>query len=76
MERVHGTCVAIDGAGVLLRGPSGGGKSDLALRLIDGGATLVGDDQLELSRVQDRVVARAPGPLQGQLEIRGIGIVA
>ncbi|MEC7676002.1 MAG: HPr kinase/phosphatase C-terminal domain-containing protein [Pseudomonadota bacterium] len=76
MERVHGTCVAIDGAGVLLRGPSGGGKSDLALRLIDGGATLVCDDQLELSRVQDRVVARAPGPLQGQLEIRGIGIVA
>ncbi|MEC8006219.1 MAG: serine/threonine protein kinase, partial [Pseudomonadota bacterium] len=50
MERVHGTCVAIDGAGVLLRGPSGSGKSDLALRLIDGGATLVGDDQLELSR--------------------------
>ena len=59
-----------------MRGPSGGGKSDLALRLIDGGATLVGDDQLELSRVQDRVVARAPSLLQGQLEIRGIGIVA
>lgn len=76
MERVHGTCVAIDGAGVLLRGPSGSGKSDLALRLIDGGATLVGDDQLELSRVNDRLVARAPSPLQGQLEIRGIGIVA
>ncbi|MEC8388619.1 MAG: hypothetical protein VX098_10900, partial [Pseudomonadota bacterium] len=62
MERVHGTCVAIDGAGVLLRGPSGSGKSDLALRLIDGGATLVGDDQLELSRVNDRLVARAPSP--------------
>ncbi|MEC9454529.1 MAG: HPr kinase/phosphatase C-terminal domain-containing protein [Pseudomonadota bacterium] len=76
MERIHGTCVAIDGAGVLLRGPSGGGKSDLALRLIDGGASLVGDDQLELSRVAGQVMARAPSPLQGQLEIRGIGIVA
>ena len=76
MELVHGTCVAIDGAGVLLRGPSGSGKSDLALRLIDAGATLVGDDRLDLIRVNDRLVARPPGPLQGKLEIRGIGIVA
>ena len=35
---IQATCVAIDGMGVLLRGPSGSGKSDLALRLIDGGA--------------------------------------
>ena len=43
MIRAHGTCVEIDGSGVLLRGPSGSGKSDLALRLIDGGARLVAD---------------------------------
>ena len=36
--QLHGTCIAIDGIGVLLRGRSGAGKSDLGLRLIDAGA--------------------------------------
>lgn len=75
MERVHGTCIAIDGDGVLLRGPSGSGKSDLALRLIDSGAMLVGDDQLQLSRMGDQLIVRPPDLLSGQLEIRGIGIM-
>ena len=75
MERVHGTCIAIDGEGVLLRGPSGSGKSDLALRMIDNGAVLVGDDQLQLSRSENQLIARAPDVLSGQLEIRGLGIV-
>src|ERR1700709_2175376 len=60
MIRVHGTCIALDGEGVLLRGPSGSGKSDLALRLIDGGALLVADDQTELRRRGDAVIASAP----------------
>ena len=67
MERVHGTCIAIDGDGVLLRGPSGSGKSDLALRLIDSGAMLVGDDQLQLSRMGDQLIVRPPDLLSGQL---------
>jgi HPr kinase/phosphorylase len=74
-QRVHATCVAIDGAGVLLRGPSGSGKSDLALRLIDAGALLVADDQTELRREGDEVVATAPATIAGQLEVRGLGIV-
>ena len=41
---VHGSAVAVDGGGVLLRGASGSGKSDLALRLIDAGAMLIADD--------------------------------
>ncbi|RME65602.1 MAG: aldolase, partial [Alphaproteobacteria bacterium] len=49
MERVHGTCVAIDGAGVLILGPSGAGKSDFALRLIDEGAVLVADDYTDVA---------------------------
>ncbi|HEX3418624.1 MAG TPA: serine/threonine protein kinase, partial [Stellaceae bacterium] len=53
---VHATAIAIDGRAVLLRGPSGAGKSDLALRLIDGGARLVADDQVELRRAGERVV--------------------
>jgi HPr kinase/phosphorylase len=71
----HGTAVAIDGEAVLLRGPSGTGKSDLALRLIDRGARLVADDQTLLRRVGDRVIAGAPPPIAGLIEIRGIGIV-
>jgi len=73
---VHASCVAIDGAGVLLRGPSGSGKSDLALRLIDGGARLVADDQVALSRAGGTVIARAPPALRGLIEVRGLDIVA
>lgn len=72
---VHASCIAIEGAGVLLRGPSGSGKSDLALRLVDSGARLVADDQVELSIDGGRLVARSPPPLAGLLEVRGIGIV-
>ena len=57
---VHATAVAIDGEAILLRGPSGSGKSDLALRLIDGGAQLVADDQTLLRREGERVLASAP----------------
>ena len=73
-QPIHGTCVAIDGAGVLLRGPSGCGKSDLALRLIDGGARLVADDRVSLEARAGDLVASAPGALVGLLEVRGVGI--
>jgi HPr kinase/phosphorylase len=76
MIRIHGTALALGGAGLLLRGPSGSGKSDLALRLIDGGAMLVADDQTELDLVDGRVILRAPAAIAGRLEVRGIGIVA
>lgn len=73
-DTVHGTCVAFGGHAVLLRGAPGAGKSDLALRLIDGGATLVADDRVRLVRDGDLVVAAPPGALAGMLEIRGIGL--
>ena len=75
MVRVHGSSVAIDGRGVLLRGPPGCGKSDLALRLIDQGAMLVADDQTELQRRGDTLEMTAPSPLAGLIEVRGVGIV-
>lgn len=78
-EQIHATCVAIDGAGVLLRGPSGAGKSDLALRLIDGGGPdgprLVADDRVDLTLQDGRIWAQAPEPLRGLLEVRGVGIM-
>ena len=72
---VHGTAVAIEGEAILLRGPPGAGKSDLALRLIEAGANLVADDQVLLRRVGERVLARAPPAIAGLIEIRGVGIV-
>jgi serine kinase of HPr protein (carbohydrate metabolism regulator) len=74
-ENVHGTSVARDGRAVLLTGPSGSGKSDLALRLIDRGFRLVSDDQTILSRTGDRLTASAPTQIRGKMEIRGLGIV-
>ena len=65
----------MNGAGILLRGPSGSGKSDLALRLIDGGARLVADDQTELRRSAAGITASAPPTIAGLIEIRGIGIL-
>ena len=72
---VHATTVAIGGRAVLLRGPSGSGKSALAQRLIDAGALLVADDQSQLSRDGATILVRAPGPIAGLIEARGVGIV-
>jgi len=73
---LHASCVAIAGRGVLLTGASGAGKSDLALRLIDRGAVLVGDDGLVIEARDGRLHAR-PGPnIEGQMEVRGLGILA
>ena len=72
---VHGACIDLAGIGVLLCGPSGGGKSDLALRMIEDGARLVADDQIELTAVRGALRAAAPAALRGRLEVRGVGIV-
>ncbi|WP_188262473.1 HPr kinase/phosphorylase [Azospirillum tabaci] len=61
--------------GVLLRGPSGSGKSDLALRMIEAGALLVADDRVELRVDNGRLMATAPAALAGLLEVRGVGIM-
>ncbi|HEX8387444.1 MAG TPA: aldolase [Sphingomonas sp.] len=74
-ELVHATTVAIDGRGVLIRGASGSGKSDLALRLIDRGAELVSDDQTIVERVGDVVVASAPRTIASKLEVREVGVL-
>jgi serine kinase of HPr protein (carbohydrate metabolism regulator) len=72
---VHASCVAIDGHAVLIEGLSGAGKSDLALRLIDRGATLVADDYTMLRREGDRLIATAPATIAGMIEVRGLGIL-
>ena len=74
-ETIHASTVAIDGRAVLITGPSGSGKSDLALRLLDRGFTLVSDDRTLVRRRDDRLVASAPSQIAGKMEVRGIGIV-
>ena len=69
------TCVAIGGRAMLIEGPSGIGKSSLALALIDRGATLVGDDGVGL-RVRDGQLLASPAPAtRGLLEVRGLGLL-
>jgi serine kinase of HPr protein (carbohydrate metabolism regulator) len=72
---VHASSVARQGRAVLITGPSGSGKSDLSLRLLDHGFMLVSDDQTLVRRDGERLLASAPSQIAGKLEVRGIGIV-
>ena len=74
-EALHASTVALEGRAVMISGPSGSGKSDLALRLLDRGFRLVSDDQTLVRRDGARLLASAPPTIAGKLEIRGIGIV-
>ena len=84
-EIIQGSLVALavdpDGplAGVLLRGPSGTGKSDLALRLIEAcpwrRTRLVADDGVSLQEEAGRLIALCPPAIAGVLEVRGVGLV-
>jgi HPr kinase/phosphorylase len=70
-HRLHASCAAHEGDGVLLLGPSGAGKSNLLLRLLDRGFVLVADDQVEILGN----VAAPPDSLAGLIEVRGLGIL-
>ena len=74
-NNIHGTCVAFGRAGVLIRGSSGSGKSDLALRLIDNKAKLVSDDQVLAMEKNGKIVLSAPRSIAGKIEVRGVGIM-
>jgi serine kinase of HPr protein (carbohydrate metabolism regulator) len=74
-ENLHASTVAVEGRAVLISGPSGSGKSDLALRLLDRGFTLVSDDRTIVRKEGSRLVASAPETIKGKLEVRGVGIV-
>jgi len=62
--------------GVLIQGPSGSGKSDLALRALAEGFRLVADDRTLLFVSGDRLFGRAPDSLRNLLEVRGVGVLA
>jgi HPr kinase/phosphorylase len=74
-EILHATTVSIDGRGLLIIGPSGSGKSSLALQLLALGATLVADDRTQVIRDGDQIIASVPPTISGQIEARGVGII-
>ena len=78
---VHASAVLVGARAVLIRGPSGSGKSRLALALIAAGETkllpfarLVADDRVALEACHGRLLARPPARLAGLVEVRGLGI--
>jgi HPr kinase/phosphorylase len=78
---VHASAVLVENRAVLIRGPSGSGKSRLAFDLILAGrsglippAVLVGDDRVHLEANQGQIVVRPAHELAGLIEIRGLGI--
>ena len=84
-QTIHATCIAMarglpgwfgfGATGVLLLGPSGSGKSDLALRLLQRGARMVADDRVVLTERNGRLTASPPENLQGMIEVRGVGVL-
>lgn len=76
MTLTHATGIFFEGKGVLIKGPSGSGKSDLALRLMTLGAELIGDDYLEVSRNKEgRLIMAVPATIAGKMEVRAVGIL-
>lgn len=73
---IHGVFMEVMGIGALLTGPSGIGKSELALELISRGHRLIADDAPEFRRsAPDTIRGRSPALLKDFLEVRGLGIL-
>lgn len=77
MPSVHATCVALGESGILIRGPSGSGKSSLAVILAaEADGAFIADDRVICDRQADSLVARPHETLAGRVEIRGQGILS
>ena len=74
-KKIHSTSVVIEDLGLLIIGQSGSGKSDLALRLIDNGATLISDDISICRKNSNNIYLHCPPEIKGLLEVREIGII-
>ena len=77
---VHASAVLVGARAVLIRGPSGSGKSKLARELIESGrcngfGRLVGDDRVHLEAANGRLLVRPAETLAGLLEVRGVGVL-
>ena len=73
---LHASCVAIDQRAVLVLGPSGSGKSSLALQLMALGAVLVADDRTSIQSMEYGILASVSKPIEGLIEARGVGLLS
>jgi len=73
---LHGSAVALNDRGLLITGDAGSGKTQLMVEMMALGAGLVADDWVVIERGRAvGLVMSAPGPIQGLVELRGIGLV-
>lgn len=72
---VHGTLINIFGYGVLITGPSGIGKSETTLDLIRSGHLFIGDDSINVLKVNNKIIGKTNSMIKNLIEIRGIGIL-
>jgi HPr kinase/phosphorylase len=72
---VHGSLVDVYGVGLLFSGPSGIGKSEIVLDLVDRGHRLVADDVVEIIKRGDMIIGRGKEHLRHFMEVRGVGII-
>lgn len=81
-QNIHATGLVLDKTGLILRGPSGSGKSLLALSLLDEWeirglpASLVSDDRVDIAIEAGGLVMYPPKPIEGLIELRGRGLVS
>lgn len=76
IEVIHGVLLEIYGLGVLMLGPTGIGKSECALELVERGHRLIADDLVQVKRLADgRLLGKGVGPIPHHMEIRGLGII-
>ena len=75
MASIYATAVFYQDSGILIRGPSGSGKSDLAIRLIEDGANLIADDYVRIDTAGNKILLSPPKNIAGLIEVRGIGII-
>ena len=74
-KTIHASCVALGNSAVLLIGPSGSGKSALALQLMALGAVLIADDRTVLTVRDTGLIASCPPSIRGRIEARGVGLL-
>lgn len=71
----HGVLLEVYGEGVLLLGDAGVGKSETAIELVKRGHRLVADDAVDIRRVSNQLIGKAPELIRHYIELRGIGII-
>jgi len=74
-KKLHGTCLRINGFGVLITGKPGSGKSLTALALLQRGHQLISDDLTHLTRHKNKIIATCPSSIHNLLFINQLGLL-